>query len=522
MDLILEIFSDEIPAHVQRLCDEVLKQKATDLLNKNGIFVDDISIGTTPNRLVLIAKRNNPFTGASQEVFQATIQKVLESSMPELINSFVDIFPKTMRWGNLSALENAPRWIRPVKNIMCILDFNDKKPKLVEFKCLGLTSNTKTFVRGQEVDIINGSQLSSHGYRPLPGYISLFLDQDTSIFRGKRKEIIKNEMDRLLEERNLEAYEDEALLEEVVGLVETPTIYIGEFDTSFLALPMEVIQTTIRNNQKSFITINKETKEIANTFVIVSNNKGSDGGKKIIAGNERVVASRLSDAFFFWNNDFKTSLREKLEAGNTAVVHRLLGTQKQKVERVKSLILTATPILNLDNTIKEESLTIAELMKADLSSQMVVEFPELQGVVGKYYALHEGYSQAIAQGIQDHYKPKGSADTLPVTVSALLVALVDKIDTLVGFWAGNEPSTGSKDPYALRRGVLGVIRIINTDSLAIEEKEEFLNTLFDHAISKYQEQGVSVLSKDWKENLQAFLEKRSELKFKREEQDERT
>ena len=238
-----------------------------------------------------------------------------------------------------------------------------------------------------------------------------------------------------------------------------------------------------------------------------------NGGKKIIAGNERVISSRLFDALFFWQNDLHISLKEKLKAVNTTVFHRLLGFQGQKIERIKNLTSIAAHLLNLTEKDTAESLTIAELIKADLSSQMVIEFPELQGIMGKYYALREGYSTTIAQGIQDHYKPKGPTDTLPVTLVASLVALVDKIDTLVGFWILNEVPTSTKDPFALRRAALGVIRILYSDLMSAQ-MVEFLISLFDQASRNYQNQGVSFISQNWRLELLKFLEERSKIYLK--------
>ena len=250
--------------------------------------------------------------------------------------------------------------------------------------------------------------------------------------------------------------EDAGLLAEVAGLVEWPVVLMGSFDEAFLAIPPEVIRTTIRNNQKCFVLRDPKTAQLANKFILVANIEAEDGGKAIVAGNERVIRARLSDAKFFYETDLKTRLEDRLAKFKHIVFHEKLGTQAERIERIEQLAAELAPIVGAD---VEKAKRAARLAKADLLTEVVGEFPELQGLMGKYYALAQGEDASVAAASEEHYKPLGPGDRVPTDPVPIAVALADKIDTLVGFWAIDEKPTGSKDPYALRRAALGVIRI---------------------------------------------------------------
>ncbi len=257
--------------------------------------------------------------------------------------------------------------------------------------------------------------------------------------------------------------EDEGLLKEVAGLVEWPVVLMGEFDKNFLSVPPEVIVTTIKNNQKCF-ALRDKTGKLANRYLLVSNMVATDGGKMIVAGNNKVIAARLSDAKFFWDQDRKTKLEDLLPKLDSITFHAKLGSQGERVKRIEALAGEIAKTIKAD---VEKSKLAARLAKADLVTGMVGEFPELQGLMGHYYALDQGQDKEVAEAIRDHYKPQGPSDSIPVSKVGQAVALADKLDTLVGFWAIDEKPTGSKDPYALRRAALGVIRIILDKSLRL-------------------------------------------------------
>ena len=286
----------------------------------------------------------------------------------------------------------------------------------------------------------------------------------------RRKEMILADARNQALALGLELVEDEALLEEVAGLVEWPVVLVGTFDEDFLEIPPEVIRATIRANQKCFVLnraatggnaltrrIAVQQQSLANRFALVANIDSSDGGKAIIAGNERVIRARLADARYFWDTDLKTPLADRLPKLDAIVFHEKLGSQGERVRRLKRLARAIAPMVPADGDLAERA---AELAKADLASEMVGEFPELQGLMGRYYAAAEGEDLSVATAIEDHYRPVGPSDRVPGDPVAIAVALADKLDTLVGFWAVDEKPTGSKDPYALRRAALGIIRLV--------------------------------------------------------------
>ena len=246
-------------------------------------------------------------------------------------------------------------------------------------------------------------------------------------------------------------------LDEVAGLVEWPVALMGSFDEEYLSIPDEVIRATIRNNQKCFVVRDPKTGKLTNKFILTANIEATDGGKTIIGGNERVIRARLSDAKFFYETDLKTKLEARLPKFEQIVFHEKLGTQAERIKRIERLAAEIAPLVGAD---VEKAKRAAHLAKADLLTEVVGEFPELQGLMGKYYALAQGEDASVAAASEEHYKPQGPADRVPTDPVSVAVALADKIDTLVGFWAIDEKPTGSKDPYALRRAALGVIRLI--------------------------------------------------------------
>jgi glycyl-tRNA synthetase beta chain len=262
----------------------------------------------------------------------------------------------------------------------------------------------------------------------------------------------------------LELVEDEGLLAEVAGLVEWPVPLMGSFDAAFLAIPEELIRATIRNNQKCFVVRDPNTGKLANKFILVANIEASDGGGAIVAGNERVIRARLSDAKFFYETDLKTRLEDRLPKFEQIVFHEKLGTQAERIARIVALAGHLAPIVGADVAKAERA---AQLCKADLLTEAVGEFPELQGLMGRYYAEAQGEDEAVAHACEDHYKPKGPDDLVPADPVSIAVALADKIDILAGFWSIDEKPTGSKDPYALRRAALGAIRIILDNQLPL-------------------------------------------------------
>ena len=280
---------------------------------------------------------------------------------------------------------------------------------------------------------------------------------------GRRKDIILSDARNLAFAQGLELVEDEALADEVAGLVEWPVVLMGTFEADFLAIPPEVIRATIRANQKCFVLRDAATGKLANRFILVANIEASDGGAAIAAGNARVVRARLSDAKFFWDTDRKVRLEDRLPKLDSIVFHEKLGTQGERVERIAVLAQELAPLVGAD---PEKAERAARLAKADLVSEMVGEFPELQGLMGRYYAIEQGEDPSVAAAIEEHYKPQGPNDRVPTDPVSIAVALADKLDTLVGFWAIDEKPTGSKDPYALRRAALGVIRLVLENEIA--------------------------------------------------------
>ena len=347
------------------------------------------------------------------------------------------------------------RWVRPLHSIVCTFGPETEDPEIVRFEVDGTATGDVTqghrFLAPGEIRVKRFDD-----YAPALERAKVVIDTD------RRKDMILHDAKDLAFAQGLELIEDEGLLEEVAGLVEWPVVLMGSFDEAFLDIPPEVIRTTIRANQKCFVLRDPNTGKLANKFLLTSNLVASDGGKTIVGGNERVVRARLSDAKFFWETDRKVKLEDRLEKLKSIVFHEKLGTQYERVERIAALAKELAPIVGADPELAERA---ARLAKADLVTEMVGEFPELQGLMGRYYASLQGEHASVAAAIEEHYKPLGPSDRVPTDPVSVAVALADKIDTLVGFWAIDEKPTGSKDPYALRRAALGVIRLVLENEL---------------------------------------------------------
>ncbi len=639
-DLLLELFSEEIPARMQRQAAEDLRRLTTDALVEAGLTYEGARAFATPRRLTLTVhgltvrsadvteEKKGPRVGAPEKAIegflrgaglssidQAKIQsdpkkgdfyvalvtkpgraaeEIIAGIVPNMIRAFP--WPKSMRWGARSAPADSPfagseaegtaslRWVRPLRSILCTFGPETEEPVVVDFEVAGIAAGNLTYGHrftggGKPIKVRRFAD-----YLPKLEAAKVVLDHD------RRQAIIETEAKNLAFAQGLEVVEDQGLLEEVAGLVEWPIVLMGAFDEKFLAIPSEVIRLTIRQNQKCFVLRQagapdpsrrpaaapqgedvgdaasnpphgevrarsaslepskdegRSSDQLTNRFILVANLEASDGGKEIVAGNERVIAARLADARFFWEQDLKISLEEHAKKLATITFHEKLGSQAERVERVARLAveiadaLSSQPNFFHGKKLDTEELQreqeyfrrdvdrAARLAKADLTTGMVGEFPELQGVMGRYYFLAEnGLSshptafpsplssrfgrkaetgthehgarpdgsgvhgsrtgadapsgmtkgeegageariRAIADAIRDHYKPQGPNDSVPSEPVSIAVALADKLDTLVGFWAIDEKPTGSKDPYALRRAALGVIRIVLENELKL-------------------------------------------------------
>lgn len=499
-DLLLEIFSEEIPARMQQQAADDLKRLVTHALVEKGLVYEGAVAFATPRRLALhIAglparqpdvseERKGPRVGAPETAIQgflksaglasleeASIEKdpkkgefyvaILHKTGAQTIDILVDVlssviktfpWPKSMRWGAASAQSDSLRWVRPLHSIVATFGPETETPEIIPVSIGHIQAAATTY----------GHRFMS----PAPIIVKRFEDYALLLERAKvvldaarRRDIILHDAKDLAFAQGLELIEDPALLEEVTGLVEWPVTLMGKFDESFLAIPQEVIRTTIRVNQKCFV-LRKTDGAMANHFILVSNIEANDGGATIIAGNERVIAARLSDAKFFYETDLKIKLDDRLAKLDHIIFHEKLGTQGQRIDRIAKGARDLAPIVGADPDLAQRA---AMLCKADLVSEMVGEFPELQGLMGRYYARAQGEDAAVAQACEDHYKPQGPNDRIPTQPVSIAVALADKLDTLTGFWSIDEKPTGSKDPYALRRAALGVIRILLENNIRL-------------------------------------------------------
>lgn len=499
-DLLLELFSEEIPARMQAKAADDLRRMVTDKLVAEGLVYDGAKAFATPRRLALTVhgiparqpdlktERRGPKIGAPDAAVQgflkatglksldeAKIQRdpkgdfyigliekpgrdaidVLAEILPVIIRTFP--WPKSMRWGARSSKPGSLSWVRPLHAITATFGLETEEPDVVKFEVDGIESGQTTY-----------------GHRFMaPAAISVrrFEDYEAKLKAAKvildpqaRKDIIFADAKELTFAQGFELVEDQTLLDEVSGLVEWPVVMMGSFEQEYLAIPDEVIRATIRNNQRCFVVKDPKTGKLTNKFVLTANIEAADGGKVIVSGNERVIRPRLSDAKFFYETDLKTRLEDRLPKFEQIVFHEKLGTQAERIKRIERLAAEIAPLVGAD---VDKAKRAAHLAKADLLTEVVGEFPEVQGLMGKYYALAQGEDASVAAACEEHYKPQGPTDRVPTDPVSVAVALADKLDTLVGFWVIDEKPTGSKDPYALRRAALGVIRLIAENSLRL-------------------------------------------------------
>ncbi|WP_018146636.1 glycine--tRNA ligase subunit beta [Henriciella marina] len=558
-ELLLELFSEEIPARMQAKAEGDLRDALTKGLTEAGVEYGDVVALSGPRRLaVAIAGlpdksadvseekkgpkvdapekaiegflrgagltsidqaqvRSDPKKGdfyvAIREIPGRPLEEIIAGLVPDIVRGFH--WPKSMRWGR-----GELRWVRPLQRILCV--FNGKT---VDFEIDGLKSGNQT--EGHRVQGRGPFRITSlEDYRQI-----LQTEGFVVVSRDDRRLLIEDQAHMVCAQAGLELVEDRGLLEEVTGLAEWPVVILGEMDPAFLSLPPEVVQLSMRTHQKYFAVRNPETGELAPNFVVVANIEASDGGKSIAGGNARVLSARLDDARFFWDQDKKTPLETMAKKLATIDFKKELGTIADKVERVAALARELAPKVGADSDLAERA---ARLAKADLVSGMVGEFPELQGLMGRYYALEQGLNSGvipdaqrsgtqssevtgsrtssdelsgitnllaglseaevrkIADAIGDHYKPQGPSDAVPSEPVSIAVALADKLDTLVGFWAIDEKPTGSKDPFALRRAALGVVRIVLENAVRLPMKP----TLKEHAYIHARRQASAFMEAD--------------------------
>lgn len=522
-DLLLELFSEEIPARMQAKAADDLRRMVTDKLVAEGLVYEGAKAFATPRRLALTVhgipvrqpdlkeERRGPRVGGPDAAIQgflkatglasldqakiqrdpkkgdfyvALIEKpgratldVLADMLPVIIRTFP--WPKSMRWGERSARPGALSWVRPLHVIVATFGMETEEPDVVKFAVDGIEAGQTTYGhRFMAPSPIN--------VRRFEDYQAKLLDAKVVLDPERRKNTILADARQLAFAQGLELVEDQALLDEVAGLVEWPVVLMGSFEKEFLSIPGEVIRATIRNNLKCFVVSDPKTGKLINKFIPTANIEASDGGKAIIAGNERVIRARLSDAKFFYETDLKTKLEDRLPKFDSIVFHEKIGTQGERVARIERLATEIAPLVGAD---VEKTKRAARLAKADLLTEVVGEFPELQGLMGKYYALAQGEDASVAAASEEHYKPQGPNDRVPTDPVSVAVALADKIDTLVGFWVIDEKPTGSKDPFALRRAALGVIRLI-------AENQHKLNLIpvFDRHSETFSVTGASMIT----------------------------
>jgi len=484
-DLLLELFSEEIPARMQARAAEDLKRLVTNGLVDAGITYEAAAAFATPRRLCLSisgvlarspnqkAERKGPRTDAPDQavagflratgltreqlevrddkkgqVFFAVLQKPGRPAAEvaaEVVETTLHNFPwpKSMRWGRGSL-----RWVRPLHSILCILT-SEAGQQIVPVEIEGVPCG----------DTTEGHRFMGQGrfqVTSFEDYTAKLHHNNVILNASDRADHIWAEATNGAFAMGMEVVDDKGLLAEVAGLVEWPVVLIGDIASDFLELPVEVLQTSMREHQKFFSVRNPKTGRIEK-FVTVANRDTADNGATILAGNQKVLFARLSDAKFFWKNDLRVPL-EKMGAKLAKVTfHNKLGSQSERIDRIAALARVIAPLVGADVDLAAQAATLA---KADLASEMVYEFPELQGVMGKYYARAAGLDEAVAAACEEHYAPLGPNDNVPTAPVSVAVALADKIDTLTGFWAIDEKPTGSKDPFALRRAALGVIRLV--------------------------------------------------------------
>ncbi|MGM4980103.1 glycine--tRNA ligase subunit beta [Hyphomicrobiales bacterium] len=515
-DLLLELRSEEIPARMQRKAAGDLKKLVTDALVEAGLSYEGAREYWTPRRLTLDIRgltarsadvreeRKGPRTDANEKAIEGFLrgaglssiseaqvqsdpkkgdfyvaiisrpgraaEEIVAAVMPDIVRNFP--WPKSMRWGKASAKPGSLRWVRPLQSIVCMFGTEHEETAAIPFEIDGIIASNVTYGhRFHAPDAITVKRFDD--------YVASLEKASVILDAERRKDIILHDARDIAFANGLDLVEDEGLLEEVSGLVEWPQVLMGSFEEDYLSIPSEIIRLTIKTNQKCFVTRPQAGETLSNRFILVSNIQATDGGKEIIHGNGKVVRARLSDALHFWKRDqgdlpdletleasaakFGLDLTKPLDQRMAKLdaldvtFHAKLGSQGERVARIRMLAAELAKITGADPALVDRAVVLA---KADLRTEAVGEFPELQGLMGRKYAVLQGEDASVAAAIEDHYKPQGPSDRVPEDKVAITVALADKLDTLVGFWAIDEKPTGSKDPYALRRAALGVVRIL--------------------------------------------------------------
>ncbi len=515
-ELLLELLSEEIPARMQSQAATDLQRLIEDGLKAAKLEYDGARNFVTPRRLCVVIdglpsaqpdqseERRGPKIDAPEKAIEgflrandATLddceqretskgtflfvvidrkgrrsQDVLQEILPNALAKLP--WPKSMRWGS-----GETRWVRPLHNILALFD-----NEVLTFEFADLTSNTQTF--------------GHRFHAPAAIRVQNFDDYQAKLRAAKvvldpvdRRARILNGARQLAANAGLSLNEDQGLLDELTGLVEWPVPLMGNIDERFMAVPAEVLITTMKVNQK-YLTLSDKDGKLAPHFITVSNMEPRDGGKAIMAGNQYVLTARLSDAEFFWNLDRKTRLEDRIGNLDAVVFHAKLGSLGEKVQRIANLAAYLAPFIPQANV--EQCERAAQLAKADLTSEMVAEFASLQGIMGRYYADHDGEAPEIGQAIAEHYAPQGPHDTCPTAPTSVAVALADKLDTLLGFWMIGEKPTGSKDPYALRRAALGIIRLVLENNLRLPLLQIFSYALNQYPGAKADDIGTDLLS----------------------------
>ncbi len=519
-DYLLEIFCEEIPARMQKYGSEALKKNITCMLKEQGLSFKAANIYWTPRRLCLdirgisafsqdkIIERKGPNVNAPKAALEGFARSCGLTSVDEaqiiedakkgkyyfaaitqkgrsafdIISEYVPIalkqlsWQKSMRWGENANIDGFRNWVRPIQNIMSILYNEIDGTKIASFNFAGIVANNYSF----------GHRFLSDNKPIIVKNFDDYIDKLSKAYvildPSRRKNLIKDAAENIVFANGLEIVPDEDLLDEVVNLVEYPVVLLGEFDADFLELPWRIIQTTIKENQKCFVTRKFGSKDLANRFVICANVKAPDGGTLIVKGNERVVDARLKDAFYFYNKDnkhpfpldfFMEGLKSQYISAYTQ-----LGTQGDRIERILGLSLFIADKFCYEN--QKNVKRAVELSKADLFSEMVKEFANLQGYIGSQYALKQGENSEVASAIAEHYKPQGALDNVPKNCLSIILGLADKIDILAGFWFIGEKPSGSRDPFALRRTALGVVRL-----LLAQEKNISLIDIIEKALNNF-------------------------------------
>lgn len=529
-EFLLELFSEEIPARMQAKGADDLRDLIVKGLEEKGLTFTHAEAHSTPRRITVVVNglplenspppidKKGPRVDAAQQALdgflksigQSDFSKCVQEESPkgtfwyyreavkgqpaaDVISAIVEsvfekfVWPKSMRWKS-----GQKSWVRPMRGIIALFDGNVVPLRFA----LG----------GGETPVTAGNQSQGHRFlspgtfevKDFADYAAKLKSAHVILSRADRKNYIAAEAQKLADSAGLKVNENEGLLEEIVGLVEWPVPLMGTFEKEFLEVPQEVLISTMRGDQK-YIALLDGNGKLANKFVVIANTITEDGGKNVVAGNEKVLRARLSDAKFFWDQDRKQKLENRVGALGQITFHQKLGTVKDKVARLEKL---AAHIATQTGADEKQAARAAFLAKADLTSGVVFQFPEVQGIMGRYYALHDKETPAVAQAIADHYKPVGANDSCPTESLSICTALADKLDTLAGFFAIDEKPTGSKDPFALRRAALGIIRIVLENNLRLP-----LVPLFEAAYNGYAVQGLRPVNDVTSDLIQFFTER---------------